>query len=196
MTTESTGIFHLSKSGLREKLLAYFFTNPESSLYLRQIALILNLDPANLSRELNKLEKEGVFISKRQGPLKYFSLNDRYALFDELRSIVFKTIGVKGALASTLREIPGIKQAFIYGSFAKNMERPGSDIDLCLVIEKDEFKEPFLLSSIHELEKQLGREISYVYFTESEWKKKEKAADSFVLGLRDGKKIELTNEKY
>jgi len=195
MTTISADIFHLAKSSLRERLLAYFFTNSESSLYLRQIALVLNLDPANLSRELRRLEKEGIFISKKQGPLKYFSLNHRYPLYEELKSIVFKTIGVKGTLESVLKKSPGIKQAFIYGSFAKNAQRPGSDIDLCLIIARKKFEESALLSSLHELEKQLGREISYVYFTEEEWGKKIKAKDSFILGLQNSKKIELIHEK-
>ena len=183
---------HLTKSTLKKRLLSYFFTNPESQLYLREIALVLNVDPANLSRELRNLKKEGIFISKKQGLLKYFSLNHRYPLYEELKSIVFKTIGVKGALESLLKTIPGIRRGFIYGSFAKNMERADSDIDICLVIEKREFKEPFLLSGLHELEKQLGREISYVYFTEDEWKQKEKAKDSFILGLQNSKRIDLT----
>lgn len=89
--TTSLYLLHLTKASLKKKLLVYFFTHPESSLYLRETAKILNIDPANLSRELRKLEKEGIFTSKKQGNLKYFSLNRGYTLYQELKSIVLKT---------------------------------------------------------------------------------------------------------
>ncbi len=90
--TSSFYLLHLVRPPLKHKLLIYFLTQPpETSLYLRQIAVRLNLDPANLSRELRKLEKEGIFISKKQGNQKYFSLNQTYPLYEELKSIARKT---------------------------------------------------------------------------------------------------------
>ena len=180
-----------AKSPLRKKLLSYFFTNPQAKLYLRDIAAKLNLDPANLSRELARLVSDGVFISQKQGNLKYFSLNPQYLLYQEFKSVIFKTIGVQGAIENLLNQIPGIKRAFIYGSFAKNTERAGSDIDLCLIIHKKDFKENPLLEGLHKLERELGREINYTFFTEEEWKSKQRLKDSFVLTVLKGKRIEL-----
>ena len=93
----TTGLYllHLSKSPLKKKLLVYFFNHRDASLYLREIAVRLNLDPANLSRELQKLNQEGIFHSKKQGNLKYFSLNKTHPLYEDLKSIVFKTLGRK-----------------------------------------------------------------------------------------------------
>ncbi len=93
--TTSLYLLHLSKSPLKKKLLVYFFNNPNASLYLREIAVRLNLDPANLSRELQKLNQEGIFQSKKQGNLKYFSLNKTCPLYEELKSIVLRTLGQK-----------------------------------------------------------------------------------------------------
>ncbi|MBI4431147.1 MAG: nucleotidyltransferase domain-containing protein [Candidatus Omnitrophica bacterium] len=175
--------------------MAYFFTNPEARLYLREIAVQLDVDPTNLSRELRKLEQEGVFVSERNGLQKYFSLNKNYALYEELRSMVFKTVGVQGALTRLLRDIQGIHRAFIYGSFAKNSERAGSDVDLCLIIDKKYFREDHLLEKLHKLEQKLGREINYSFFSVQEWESKIRSKDSFVLGLMKGKRIELIHEK-
>ena len=77
-------------SKLRSKLLSYFFTNPEKSLYVRELGIILNEDPGNLSRELCKLEREGVFISSTKGSVKFYSLNKKYPLFNDLKNIIFK----------------------------------------------------------------------------------------------------------
>jgi len=195
MTTSLIGLLHQSRSPLRKRLLAYFFSNPEACLYLREIAVKLGVDAANLSRELSRLVKEGVFVSEKRGLQKYFRLNQDYALYRELKSMIFKTLGVQGALRDLLHGHAGIRDAFLYGSFAKNAERAGSDIDLCLIIQKGKFEEGPLLEKLHKLEKELGREINYVFYTEAEWESKKDSKDSFVLGLLKSKRLELFHEK-
>lgn len=78
----------ITKSVLRRKILAYFFTNPESELYLREIANLINEDPGNLSKELTKLEKEEIFITHKRGNQKYFSLNKNYPLINKIADLV------------------------------------------------------------------------------------------------------------
>ena len=195
MTTNPIFQLQQAKSPLRKKLLSFFFTNPQAKLYLRDIAVKLNLDAANLSRELKRLVSEGVFVSEKQGNLKYFSLNGDYPLYAEIKSMIFKTVGVQGSIRNLLSKIPGVVRAFIYGSFAKNSERAGSDVDLCLITRKGEFKEDALLEAIHRLERELGREINYTYFTEEEWQSKQRSKDSFVAALLKNKRIELIHAK-
>ena len=88
----------LTKSRLRQKILSYYFTNPTNQLYVRQLASILREDPGNLSKELSRLENEGIFIAETKGNQKHFYLNKRYPLYNELKSILFKTVGVEGRL--------------------------------------------------------------------------------------------------
>ena len=83
------------KSNLRRKLLIYFFTHPDADLYLREIASVIDADPGNLSKELIKLKKEGLFLERKRGNQKYFYLNKDYYLFNEIKSIIFKKIGIK-----------------------------------------------------------------------------------------------------
>jgi len=194
MTTRTPfNLVHLTKSTLRKKLLAYFFTNPEGECYVREIAKLINVDPTNLSRVLRNFETEGIFVSAKQGNEKYFSLNRNYALYQELKSTVFKTIGAKGAIESMIKNLKGVERAFIYGSYAKSVEHAASDIDLCVITDKEKFKEGPFLEGLHALEKQLGREINYILFTKEEWRAKERTGDSFVLGLLKNKRIELVN---
>ncbi len=181
----------LSSSSLRKQLFGYFFLNSEQRLHLREIARQINADPANLSRELERLVKEGVFCSEKKTHQRDYYLNKNYPLFSELKSIVNKTMGIKAALQNFLQGIPGVKKAFIYGSFARGEERSGSDIDVCLIVEKKSFSEQPLLQGIEQVEKQLGRDISYVYFNEQEWEKKQRKNDSFVKGLLKSKRIEI-----
>jgi predicted transcriptional regulator with HTH domain len=84
-------MFLLLSSKLRRKLLTYSFTHPGENYYVRELSRLINEDPGNLSRELKKLEDEGLYISAVKGRVKFFSLNKRYPLFKELKKIIFKT---------------------------------------------------------------------------------------------------------
>ena len=41
-----------------------------------------------------------------------------------------KTESVAGRIKSSLEKVPGIRFAFIYGSFAEKPENPASDVDI------------------------------------------------------------------
>src|SRR3989338_8594976 len=123
----------LFRSQLRRRLFGYYFTNPTAEHYLRELAELLRTDPANLSRELASLTRQRVFVSRTRGRQKYFRLNRNHPLYNEFRGIVFKTVGVAGQLRDTFGRLPGITNAYLYGSFARKTDDPASDIDVLLV---------------------------------------------------------------
>lgn len=170
----------ISKSRLRQKLLSYFFSNPEANFYVREASSILKEDAGNLSKELIRLEKDGVFISNIRGKQKYFSLNKEYPLFNELKAVVSKTVGIEGSLREIVYADSGIKIAFIYGSFVQNKETSSSDVDLFIIGKPDENK---LMERIDALEENLGREINYTVYSERDFADKVKSKSSFILNI-------------
>ena len=186
----------ITKSRLRNKILLHFFTNTDDEMYLREMALRLKEDPGNLSKELSRLEKEGIFISQFRGKQKYFFLNKTYPLFNELKSIIFKTIGVQGSLQNIINKTSGIVIAFIYGSFAIGKENASSDIDLCLIVKGSVFNENNFISKIDGLEKTISREINYIYYSEEEWEKQINENDSFIINIKMGPKIVLKGDEF
>lgn len=178
----------ITKSRLRKKIFSYFFTNPAANLYLREIASILNEDAGNLSKELSKMQKEGIFICVTRGNQKYFSLNEKHPLYKELKSVIFKTIGVEGSLKKIINEIDDIKLSFIYGSFVQNKESSISDIDLLIVGRPDEDK---VMEQIEALERRLQREINYNIYPEKEFKGRLRKKDSFLTNILRRPKIIL-----
>ena len=185
----------ITKSRLRNKILLHFFTNTDDEMYLREMALRLKEDPGNLSKELSRLEQEGIFISQFRGKQKYFFLNKVYPLFNELKSIIFKTIGIQGSLQNIINETSGIVSAFIYDSFATGKENASSDIDLCLVVKNSIFNEDNFISKINSLGKTISREINYIYYSEDEWKKQTNENDSFIVNIKMGPKIVLKGDE-
>ena len=186
----------ITKSRLRNKILLHFFTNTDDEMYLREMALRLKEDPGNLSKELSRLEKEGIFISQFRGKQKYFFLNKTYPLFNELKSIIFKTIGIQGSLQNIINETRGIVTALIYGSFATGKENASSDIDLCLIVKDSVFNENNFISKIDGLEKTISREINYIYYSEEEWEKQINENDSFIVNIKIGPKIVLKGDEF
>lgn len=179
------------RSRVRRRLLAYSFTNPAARHYLRELAVKLAVDPGNLSRELRRLERDGLFVSEVSGRQKYFRLNRKYPLYEEVRRIVSKTIGAAPRISEALRGIAGLEEAFLYGSFARNQQDAQSDMDI-LVIGKPEGAA--LAKEVQKLERYLGREIHYTVLTRKEFEKRWAKKDAFLKDVWGHKRIALVGE--
>ena len=167
----------LGTSKLRSELLGFLFTHPGETFYLRELGTILNREPGNLCRELNKCEQEGLIISNKRGNQKFFSVNTGHPLFSDLKNIVAKTSGIESQLRELIAKHDTITLALLYGSFAKGAENAKSDIDLLIVGETEESK---LIADLNKLEKKLKREINYVSFSDVEFRKKRKDKGGFL----------------
>lgn len=185
-------ITRIFKSKARKALYRLYFTNPESAYYLRELERMLDIPVSIIRKELIRLEEEEVFLSEKKGNLLYYRLNTDYPLFDELKNIVRKTVGIEGLLKEAVAKIKGIDIAFIYGSFARGKENAASDIDLFAIgrVNEDE-----LVSKINTLEKAIKREINYTLFSPEEFRKKKKGKDSFIIDLLGNKKIMLKGKE-
>jgi predicted nucleotidyltransferase len=172
-------------------LLAYAFTHPDEQYYVRELSGLIEEDPGNLSRELKRMEAEGLYTSVTRGSVKLYSLNKKYPLFKELKQIIFKTEGVEGSLNRIVREYKGISLAFIYGSYAKNREKKTSDIDLVLVGEVSDGK---FARAIRALEARLNREINYTVYERGEFEKERKKRGGFLHLVLTDKIILLKGE--
>lgn len=175
-------------SRTRQRLLQYYFTNPTARHHLRELAKRLEVDASNLSKELRRLEIEGLFRSETSGRQKYFFLNRQYPLFREVRSIIEKTVGAGPAIARGLKDVAGIEQALLYGSFARNLQDANSDIDVLLIGRPSGTE---LAQVVQRLERQLGREISYTVLTPEELESRRKRKDAFVEDIWRNERIAL-----
>jgi len=183
---------YIAKSRIRKDLLTLFFTNPSQEYYLRQLQRILGHSAGSIRRELLKFQKDNLFETKRVGNLLYYSLNKVHPLFNEIKSIVSKTIGVEGSLKKALSSINGIKIAFIYGSFASKKEKSASDIDLMIIGNPNTST---LNEKITELEKRLKREINASIYSLKEYRTKKRSKRGFIMDLLKNPKIMLVGKE-
>ena len=176
------------RSQVARKVLSFFILNPEETLYVNELSRKLALDKRNLVKKLRELEREGILRSEKRGNLRLFGANPEFPLYQEYRRIVLKTVGVEERLREIMRETPGIKEAYIYGSYAKDAMSVHSDLDL-LVVGDHEIKD--LQHKINLLQREIGREINSVNISEGDFKKRADMKDPFIAGILRGKTIRL-----
>ncbi len=195
ITQPSTGLVTLegllgSKS--RARLLAIFATHPTEEFYAQRLTAMARLAETSVRYELRRLEQLGLLISRREGREKHYRINDRHPLFPELKQMVYKTIGLGGALREAIGGVAGVNAAFIYGSVAKGDERPTSDVDLFVLGKPDQTR---LATALREAEGRLRREVNLVIMGEEEWRRRRKAGEGFIAELLRSPKIFLVGDE-
>lgn len=173
---------------LRTQILSLLFLNEGKEYYIREIASIAGVSPRGAQNELVKLEREGILKSELRGKQRFFSVNERNPAYREMKSLILKNFGVPVLLVEAIAGIENIKEAFIYGSFAKGEQDFTSDIDF-FVITSGKIDYERLSSRISGLEEQLGREISIDIMAEKEYKKRLAADDPYVADVDSGERI-------
>ncbi len=176
------------RSKVAIKLLDYYFLNPDAQAYINELARILELDPKNTETKLKEFEKEGFFKSEFRGKQRYFFLAKDNPVLEHYRQIFLKTYGIEKRLKDMLRGIKGLKEAYIFGSYANNSMDSSSDIDI-LAIGSHSVLE--LQRVIVKLQKDVGREFNVTNLSPREFEAKKKTKNPFINGICKTKTIRL-----
>ena len=161
----------------------------QDGLHLRELERRTGVNSRHLLRELHSLRDAGLLTATKAGNQIVYRLNPDCPIFEEIRSIVRKTIG----LAKTLRESLGpladrTELAYVYGSFAQGEERPDSDVDLMIVGDVSLRELSPLLAEARRL---VQREISPTLYRSAEYAEALRDSGSFVRRVHDGPRIDL-----
>ena len=181
----------LFTSKLRVEILALFFSRPEESLYLGEIGKLTGEDRGNISRELRNLEAIGLLVSRKEGYLKYYSLNRDFLLYDELRSMIQKTRGAVGTIKEALSSEKKIDFAFIYVTIESGTEKAKSDLDMMVI---GDVRLESLLKRMKGPEKFLGREINPSLYSLKEYKNRMKKNDPFIAHVMNEPRIMIIGD--
>ena len=105
-------------SKTRIKLLLKFFINPDTMSYLRQLATEFGESTNGIRLELNRLNKSKILKSEKNGRNIIYKANVNHPLFEDIRNIVLKSIGIDKVLSNIIRKLGTIQLAFIRGDYA------------------------------------------------------------------------------
>lgn len=177
----------------RRRVLGLLLLHPDESFHLREIARVTGTQPGTLRRELEQLTVAGVLARERMGNLMRYRADPACPIYDELRGILKKTVGMGDVLREALAPLADkIALAFVYGSVASSAERRASDIDI-MIVGTISFEE--VVRALHPVQEKLRREINPSVYGLAEFKKKAKEKSSFLFRvLHDSKLFILGRE--
>jgi len=176
------------------RIFRWLFGQPDRSFYLSELRRLTGLGSASLQRELNRLADAGLVSTERVGNLRRFQANPQSAVCSELLSLTRKTLGVAPLLQETLAPLaPELRNAWLFGSVAKQSDTAQSDIDVMLVGENLQLGR--VLELLLPLEEQLGRKINPVCYTPAEFDRRRAEPDSFVNRVMAQPTLTLTGDR-
>jgi predicted transcriptional regulator len=185
-------------SKTRVKLLSLFLNNPGRSFYVREITRKIDEQINSVRRELSNLLSIGIIHSESSNNRLYYTANEKYEHYKELRNI-FASIPVKSRvikqtkeedeIAKTLRTAGQIDLAFLTGSFVNDKH---ASVDICIV---GDINRSALSRAVIEIEKEVGRELNYTSMTPEEYQYRLSLNDRFLTSVMESKKITLIDAK-
>ena len=176
------------RSKVTVRLLDYYFLNQDARRYINELARDLGLDPKNTETKLKELEEEGLFKSEFRGKERYFFLAKDNPVLEHYRQIFLKTYGLEKKLKDILTGLRGLKEAYIFGSYASNKMDSSSDIDLLAVGAHSVLE---LQRAVAKVQKDTGREFNVTNLSPAEFASKKKAKDHFINSVFKTKIIRL-----
>jgi len=178
-------------SETRVEILKLLLLNPDTSFYIREISSRVGLAFSMVYKELANLKDLGLVIEERKGKIRLFKINNQSLLYEDLKMIFIKTVGLGDIITEHLQKFDKIRYAFIYGSFARGQQLKTSDVDLLIV---GDLKEEKLIKAISEMEESQGREINYILWSEREFEKRAKTKHHLLAEIADNPVIGLVGD--
>lgn len=178
------------KNGKGE-ILNLMFLNPDKKYYLTEIAKILGKKPSAFQRYIESFILEGVFSEERIGNMRFFWLNKDYQFYDEIKTIVSKTVGIEARLKNVMDKTDSIEYAFIFGSYATDKFTSVSDVDLFMIGKEDKNN---IIEQITHLELEISRNINYHIYSKKEVLKKITIKNNFINNIFNRKIILLKGD--
>lgn len=173
----------LISSKSRRDILALFLSHPDEEYYQNQLASVTGHPIRAIQRELANLTDAEIVAKKNVYGRVLYTINKDCVIYQELRDIFLKTVGVAHILTTALKRTKGIEWAFLYGSFSRGAEGRSSDIDLIVI---GDISARVVSRALRDARKKIEREINYTVFDRKEIISKHKNNDVFIRAVVDG----------
>jgi predicted nucleotidyltransferase len=176
----TTGLADALFSRVQQRVLGLLFGQPGRSFFATELIRLAGCGTGAVQRELARLAASGLVSVTRVGNQKHYCANNDSPIFNELHSLVVKTVGLAGPLREALAPFSGrIRAAFVYGSVAKGTDTAKSDIDLMVLA--DDLAYADLYEALQAVEAAVHRPVNPNLMTPAEWQRKWAEGNPFVV---------------
>lgn len=169
VSNTAPALLPLFRSELQARILAYLLLD-DDEIGISELARALHAQQPTVHREVARLVDADILTDRTLGRTRLVTANRANPAYRALRELLEVVYGPAVLLRGALAEIPGIQQAFIYGSWAARYAgEPGqapADIDLMIIGKPDPDRLHVAVSSA---ETQLRREVNFVVIDSETW---------------------------
>lgn len=175
-------------SPVLQRVLGLLFGQPGRSFQSAEVIRLAGSGTGAAHRVLTRLAAVGLVTVTRSGNQKHYRANRSSPVFEELHSLIVKTVGVVEPLRQVLEARAGdVLAAFVYGSVAKGTDKAGSDIDLMVV--SDRLDHAHLFEILEPAESVLARRVNPTVMSRKEWRAKRADSASFAARVAAGPRL-------
>jgi predicted nucleotidyltransferase len=168
----------LFRSELQLRILGLLLLSPQKTWTASELVRRLEANSVTVHRELHRALSAGLLVREALGKTYLYRAATDSALYEPLRLLLERTVGVEAELRRALEDVPGVEAAFIHGSFAKATKiTPTSDVDLLVLGHADPHA---LRRRIRKVEAHVGREIDVLAYRPDEFASLAESGNSLV----------------
>jgi predicted nucleotidyltransferase len=192
--SEGTSLADALFTATQQRVLALLFGQPDRSYFATELIGLARAGSGAVQRELKRLVESGLVTVSRVGTQKHYQANPASPVFDEIRSLINKTVALHEPIRGLLTPFKDrIMLAALYGSVAKHKDTAASDIDLLVV--SDELTLEQLYTALAPAEDELARKINPSLYTSKEFEQRKKTGSGFLSRVLAGEHIVLMGEE-
>jgi DNA-binding transcriptional ArsR family regulator len=181
----------LLRSRVQGSLLALLYLHPEQDYSLSEAASAIDASVRAVHDEADRLTTAGLVIDSRRGTSRLIRAATDTPVARALTDLLAVTYGPLPVLTDMLSGVPGIMQAFIYGSWAARYSgEPGpvpNDVDVLVI---GDVNRSTLYKIAENAQRRLGREVNAQRVPPDYWENPD-PADSFLKTVREQPLVEL-----
>lgn len=168
-------------SPARLKMLRLFLFNQNVGLTLLEIAGRTKLSTSNVRRELTELVAAGLLRKRGARAAARYQVNSRFEHLVALDNFIRETTSVRPQdILAALRRAGTLQLVVLSGLFVGVLE---PQVDLLVV--GDHLDERILVTVVHSLEAELGREVRYASFATADFKYRRGVYDRLLRDIFD-----------
>ncbi|MEK7162135.1 MAG: winged helix-turn-helix domain-containing protein [Patescibacteria group bacterium] len=169
--------------------LSFFLSAPERSFSVLEISKRLGIPYLKAAHSLSKLAALGPIKMFAKKSKKYYMLNDKYKLLEQMRAFWQKSpVKYQDELFLAIRRLGDVKAAFLSGLFCG---QPSLPVDLLIVGRVNLEKMSGFLKSVEQL---MGQEINYSIMTANEFLLRRDTFDKFIKDIFDYPHLTVVDE--
>jgi DNA-binding transcriptional ArsR family regulator len=179
----------LLRSDTQGRMLAALYLNPEREYRATELAREAQVSLPTILRDIDRLAESGYITERSSGRNRYLRVNIEHPIFESLASVLRYAYGPLAILPPLLGAIPGVVEAYIFGSWAARYQGTTGpdphDIDVIAIGDADRMK---IYEAASEASSQMGREVNIRAVSNADWRTTD---DLFIRTIKSGSLISL-----